>query len=71
MELEDLDRRLLHLEDWAWGAAKDNGVTAKIQRMDSDIRRLQCTMWAASGAVILFNSLLLPVLLALAIRWIG
>ncbi len=66
-----LDRRLLHLEDWAWGPGRDNRITARIRQLESDIKSLQRTMWAATGAVILFNSVALPILIALAVRWMG
>ncbi len=66
-----LDRRLLHLEDWAWGPGRDNGVTARIRQVETDLKSLQRTMWAATGAAVLFNCAVLPVLIALAVKWLG
>ena len=66
-----MDRRLLHLEDWAWGPHHDNGITARIRRLERDLKALQRTMWAASGAVVLFNSLALPLLIGLVMKWLG
>lgn len=66
-----LDRRLVHVEDWAWGPTRDNGVATRLRQVECDLKALQRTMWTATGAAVLFNLVVLPILLAIAVKWLG